>query len=186
MALGYVNGNVAVGDRVHLGASLGLPEGTYTLLPARYALLPGAFLIVPQNAAPNGAALQPTGATIVLGYRINDLTNGPAAPPLNTAFEVVPAEVLRQRAQYNNFSANTFLAEGALEHDIAMPRLPIDSGHLVLDAVEVDEHPGPAGVAGAGRGSWRRGGYQQSRRHSDWPRRIECASQARSFSMPES
>lgn len=135
---GYVNGNVAVGDRVHLDASSGLPEGIYTLLPAQYALLPGAFLIAPQSGAvPNGAALQPTGATVVLGYRISGLTADPSAAPLNSSFEIVPAEVLRERAQYNNFSANTFLLEGALEHDVAAPRLPIDSGHLVLDALQM-------------------------------------------------
>ncbi len=134
---GYVSGQISIGDRVHLDASSGLPEGTYTLLPARYALLPGAFLIVPQTAAaPNGAALQPSGATIVLGYRINDLTGTATANPLHTSFEVVPANVLMQRARYDDFLANTFLAETARDHDIATPRLPIDSGHLVLDAVE--------------------------------------------------
>lgn len=132
---GYVNGSIGVGDLVHLGASVGLPEGTYTLLPARYALLPGAFLIAPQAAIPNGVALQPTGATIVLGYRSNGL-NETGAYPLNSSFEVVPAQVLRQRAQYDNFLANKFLIEGALAHDAAVPRLPIDSGHLILDAVQ--------------------------------------------------
>ena len=90
----------------------------------------------------------------MLGYRINGLTNEPAASPLNTSFEIVPAEVLRQRAQYNNFSANTFLAEGALEHDAAVPRLPIDSGHLVLDAVKSMSIQGSlaAQAPGGGRG----------------------------------
>ena len=66
----------------------------------------------------------------------------------------MPAEVLRQRAQYNNFSANTFLAESALEHDVAVPRLPIDSGHLVLDAVEMMSIQGllAAQAPGGGRG----------------------------------
>ncbi len=131
---GYVNGNLTVGDRVHLDASAGLPEGTYTLLPARYALLPGAFLVTPTTATPNSAATQLTGATVVPGYRINGLTNGQAAAPLQTAFEVASSAVVRERAQYNDFSANVFLNEGALAHDAAVPRLPMDSGRLVLDA----------------------------------------------------
>ena len=131
-----------------------MPEGTYTLLPARYALLPGAFLITPQNGAPNGAALQPTGATVVLGYRLNDLTGGSTASPLHGAFEVVNAAVLRQRVQYNNYSANTFLADSAIAHDIAVPRLPMDSGHLVLDAVEAMTIQGQLAsqAPGGGRG----------------------------------
>ncbi len=45
---GYVS-SLSIGDRIYLGASNGLAAGTYTLLPARYALLPGAFLVTPQE-----------------------------------------------------------------------------------------------------------------------------------------
>ncbi|MEI9896969.1 MAG: hypothetical protein WDN28_24695 [Chthoniobacter sp.] len=42
------------GDRVYLGGSDGLAAGYYTLLPARYALLPGAVLVTPQTETARG------------------------------------------------------------------------------------------------------------------------------------
>src|SRR5262249_1991014 len=39
----------AVGQRVYLSGIPGLPAGTYTLLPAQYATLPGAFRVVQQT-----------------------------------------------------------------------------------------------------------------------------------------
>jgi filamentous hemagglutinin len=133
---GYVNSGLAIGDRVFLNAGGGLASGAYTLLPARYALLPGAFLVTPQSALAGGQTTLPDGSAIVLGYRFNDLNWSGAARPMNTSFEIASANVLNARAQYINFSANTFLKQGALTHDAAVPRLPLDSGHLLLDATE--------------------------------------------------
>lgn len=132
---GYVNATLAVGDRIYLGEGGGLPAGTYTLLPARYALLPGAFLVTPKSGTPPGAAVtQPDGATVVAGYRFNDLNAARANTPLASAFEIAPQTVVRQRAEYADSSANTFLAESATAHDAAVPRLPIDAGQLVFSA----------------------------------------------------
>jgi hypothetical protein len=39
---GYVNSALQTGERIYLSGSKSLPEGVYTLLPARYALMPGA------------------------------------------------------------------------------------------------------------------------------------------------
>ncbi|MFX9665174.1 hypothetical protein ABTO78_21175, partial [Acinetobacter baumannii] len=55
-----------IGDAVQILASAnGLPAGTYTLLPARYALLPGAFLITlkpgDQSLAAGQSMLRPDG-----------------------------------------------------------------------------------------------------------------------------
>ena len=49
---GYVNNALRVGDQITLGGGAGLRRGTYTLLPARYALLPGAFLVTPRSRNP--------------------------------------------------------------------------------------------------------------------------------------
>ena len=133
---GYVNSGLSVGDRVFLNAGGGLPGGSYTLLPARYALLPGAFLVTPQSAPAGSQTTQPDGSAIVLGYRFNDLNWSGTARPINTSFEIASANVVNARAQYIAFSANTFLKQGAIAHDAAVPRLPLDSGHLLLDARE--------------------------------------------------
>ena len=132
---GYVNAGLSVGDRISLGAGAGLPAGTYTLLPARYALLPGAFLVTPKiGVPPDAAAPQADGARVVAGYRFNDLTGARTATPLAAAFEVAPQSVVRARAQYDDSLATTFLKASATAHDAAVPRLPIDSGQLVLAA----------------------------------------------------
>ena len=74
---GWSNPALAVGDRVWLAASDKLPAGYYTLLPARYALLPGAFLVTAKGSAPNaGVSLsQPDGSSMVSGIRGNALVN---------------------------------------------------------------------------------------------------------------
>ena len=132
---GYVNGNLSVGDRIYLNGTNGLTAGFYILLPARYALLPGASLVTPHTGTPTATSLQPDGASLVSGYRFSGFAP-PTSQPLSALFEVASASVVRQRAQYNDFSGNTFLRDGALAHDAAVPRLPIDSGHLLLSATQ--------------------------------------------------
>ncbi len=133
---GYANASVAVGDRVFLNASTGLPAGIYTLLPARYALLPGAFLVTPQSGTPAATAVRPDGSSLVAGYRFNDLNAARTGTPLFSDFEVAPAGVVQARAEYDGFSANSFLAQGALASNAAVPRLPVDAGQLVLVATQ--------------------------------------------------
>ena len=130
---GYSNSGIVVGDRIFLNASEGLAEGTYTLLPARYALLPGAFLVTPKTGTPLGSVVQADGASLVSGYRFNAEQT---VQPLNASFEVASAAVMRARAQYDDYSANSYLRQGALDHDAAVPRLPVDSGQLVLAATQ--------------------------------------------------
>lgn len=133
---GYVNGSLSPGDKVYLGASNGLAAGYYTLLPARYALLPGAFLVTPQAGAALGSISLPDGSSIVSGYRFNDLSGGGAGAGPATRFEVASASVIRSRAQYDDYLASDFLKNSALALETPMPRLPIDAGHLVLQATQ--------------------------------------------------
>ena len=134
---GYVNAGLVVGDRVFLNGVAGLPAGNYTLLPARYALLPGAFLVTPKaGVPPSDAVAQPDGSSVVAGYRFNDISAARTAAPVAAAFEIAPQSVVRARAQYDNSLANTFLSASAIAHDAAVPRLPVDSGQLVLAATK--------------------------------------------------
>ena len=107
---GYVNGTLKVGQQVYLGASNGLPAGIYTLLPARYALLPGAFLITPKNGVPSGiTVIEPSGASLVSGYQWNGINKAQSAAPLTSIFEVASQSVVLSRAEYDPFSGNNFL-----------------------------------------------------------------------------
>jgi len=134
-ASGYVNTSLAVGDRVYLAASKGLPAGYYTLLPARYALLPGAYLVTPQGGTPVAKAVaKPDGSYVVSGYRSNGLNQTQVDQPLLGLFEVAASSVVKARAQYEDLLANTFLKQSAFDHDATPPRLPVDSGQLVLTA----------------------------------------------------
>jgi len=132
---GYAAGGLSVGDKVYLAASAGLPAGNYTLLPARYALLPGAFLVTPKSGVPPAAAVSlPDGASVVAGYRFNDLSATRSGTPPAAAFEVAPVAVTRARAQYDDSFANAFFTQSATARETVVPRLPIDSGQLVLAA----------------------------------------------------
>lgn len=131
---GYANAGLSVGDRVHLGAGGGLPAGDYTLLPARYALLPGAFLVTPESGDPVGSLGMPDGSSLVSGYRFNGLNPASRNGALLTRFEVASAGVVRSRAEYEIFSANHFLRRKAREVGAAVPRLPMDSGRIVFEA----------------------------------------------------
>jgi filamentous hemagglutinin len=133
---GYVNSTLHVGDQVYLAASPGLAAGIYTLLPARYALLSGGFLVTPSTAAPVGSLQLPSGASQVNGYRIDGLNSDAAVPALLASFEVAPQAVVRTRSEYDDFSASSFLKSQATLLGVTMPELPPDAGHAVLQAVQ--------------------------------------------------
>ncbi|RBP43623.1 filamentous hemagglutinin family protein [Roseimicrobium gellanilyticum] len=131
---GYVNDTLSVGDRVYLNGSPGLRAGVYTLLPARYALLPGAFLVTPASGGPIGTFTNADGSSFVAGYRFNDLNADRVLSPRFSRFEVAPASTMLQRAEYEGYLASTFLREGALAVGADVPRLPQDGGYLLLQA----------------------------------------------------
>jgi filamentous hemagglutinin len=152
---GYTSATLTVGSQVTLGASALLAAGTYTLLPARYALLPGAVLITAVSGKPAGTSLQPDGSYIVSGESTNGLDSAQTGTPLATSFRVESqAEVLRQ-AQYDNYSGDVFLTAGAIKNNEPIPSLPKDGGHLIIDAAATLNLAGnflsstPAGGEGA-------------------------------------
>lgn len=131
---GYVNKSLKVGDRIYLEASDSLPAGYYTLLPARYALMPGAVLVTPAKTAPGRSLELPDGSSLVAGYFDNNLNRSHQRTSIVSGFEVATAAVVRARAQYDNYLGNVFLEEGALALGALVPRLPVDAGHLILQA----------------------------------------------------
>ena len=125
-----------VGDSVFLVGMPGLPTGVYQLLPARYALLPGAYLVSPaagyQDIQSGQAFTVLGGGTIVAGYRT--FAGTPFGDSRTSGFEVVPASVVVQQAQYTTAGANQFFASQAAVAGVAPPALPQDSGLLALSA----------------------------------------------------
>ena len=133
---GYTGRGLAAGDRIYLAGSSSLAAGDYTLLPARYALLPGAVLVTPRSGTPYGTVSLADGASLVPGYRFNDLSPAAVGQPLATQFELAPATTVRNRVEYQDFFANTFLRQTAGEAGVASPRLPMDAGYLGVTALD--------------------------------------------------
>ena len=149
---GYVNSSLSVGSRIYLNASPGLAAGTYTLLPARYALLPGAFLVTPIAGTPSGVtAPLPDGSSVVAGYRLNDLNATISGHPFLGEFNVASATVVGARAQYNTYLANSTLAQAAAARGALPPRLPVDAGQLIFSATQTMALDGKV-LADAGKG----------------------------------
>jgi filamentous hemagglutinin family protein len=153
---GYVNGQLDVGDRIYLNAGSGLAAGVYTLLPARYALLEGAFLVTPKSGDPRMSITLNDGATLVPGYRFNDLNTVRTVPTVAAQFEIAPGLTVRLRSEYADYFGNNFLTQGALDNEVPVPRLPTDAGHLVFQATQQITLLGNVLAQGAG---WGRGGF---------------------------
>lgn len=126
---------VSVGDRVYLTASDALPAGFYTLLPARYATLPGAVVIAAttaRDAAPARNTTLSDGSSLVAGYRAAE-----AVGPRDTrwaSFNVLPAATVAQYGEYVTDTGTRFFAAEAARTDTVVPRLPADAGTLTLTA----------------------------------------------------
>jgi filamentous hemagglutinin family protein len=121
-----------VGQSVYLSGVPGLPAGTYTLLPARYATLPGAYRVVQDTAAP---AYQPVdnqvladGSARVGGYYVDALTGAKADP---TAFLVQSGPVWQQYSQYQLTSLNQYFSSASAVRAGAYQ--PMDAGQFNLN-----------------------------------------------------
>lgn len=147
------NSNLAVGEQVRLNLNNGQGTQAYTLLPARYALLPGAYLVTPvggEALPPTLPVVQPDGSSVVSGYRFNAFK---PTQPLYSEFEVAPSSVVRSEAQYTDYSANAFFGSGG--QSSTSVRLPIDSGQLnILTSGSLSL----LGAVGAAPGASGRGG----------------------------
>ncbi len=128
--------NGQVGQAVYLSGVPGLPAGTYVLLPAKYATLPGAYRVVENTSAssvvPGQSFTAPDGTNIVSGYYVDALNGARSATPVQ--FEVQSAAVWGQYSQYNETSANSFFPTQAVSAGNVIPPLPMDAGQLVLAA----------------------------------------------------
>ncbi|MFZ4694929.1 MAG: filamentous hemagglutinin N-terminal domain-containing protein, partial [Verrucomicrobiia bacterium] len=144
------------GSGLSVGDQIGLAGGVYTLLPARYALLPGAYLLTPKSGTPLGTSqVQADQSVLMSGWRFNRLSTGRAGSTLVSQFELAPSAVMRNRAEYQDYSANSWLKDAALAREVAFPRLPMDAGQLVIAPTVTFGFGGTVlgGVSAGGRGS---------------------------------
>ncbi|MBI4697315.1 MAG: filamentous hemagglutinin family protein [Gammaproteobacteria bacterium] len=122
--------DLAPGESLELtGAAPGLPAGRYALLPARYALLPGAQLVTALDgyaglAAGTSRALA-GGGTLVAGRRT--FATGQEGDVLSAGFLLRGPTEVAKLARYDLSSADGLAALGA-------SRLPRDGGILQIAA----------------------------------------------------
>ena len=130
---GYVSASLSVGDRIYLNGSDGLPAGTYTLLPRRYGLMPGAYIVTPTASATHGQYSSEGGANFVSGYRFNAYDIPSKTSPADTVFEVISPKVAGARAAYDIFYATKFMPDAAKRaNQSSVERLPTDAGSLAV------------------------------------------------------
>lgn len=111
----------------------GLPAGTYTLLPANYALQKGAFRVEigAESALGNVSPVATgTGSWRISGHRAQGL--GGAVSPLLTDLVLTPAEAVRRHAGYNETSYNAFVHGVAERRGEALRWRTVDAGSLNL------------------------------------------------------
>jgi filamentous hemagglutinin len=132
-ARGY---DLSEGKAVYLEGMPGLPAGTYLLLPAHYALLPGARLI---EALPDSGKLVPNlqsaladGTPVAAGYFKRADTDERA--PGWSGFAVYTREQALKFSEFKEHYANSFFPASAAERDLPTPRVPADAGHLAIVA----------------------------------------------------
>lgn len=105
-----------VGTTVYLSGVPGLAAGTYTLLPAHYALLPGAYAVRLETGLskvlPNQSYARADGVWVSSGY----LSDSRAGAPRDSAWqgiEVLSREQVRARSEFTLTRASDFFADGA-------------------------------------------------------------------------
>ena len=126
--------NHPLGSTVYLQGIGGLPAGEYTILPARYALLDGAYLITPLKGTQDLALAQttPDGRAIVSGYFAQAGTG--IRDARTSGFLVETGADVRRRSEYQTYTANEFYKAQAKRNETALPTLPMDGGQISLIA----------------------------------------------------
>ncbi|MES2579525.1 MAG: filamentous hemagglutinin family protein [Pseudomonadota bacterium] len=145
IAYGNAAQPVGVGQSVYLTGVPGLASGMYTLLPARYALVPGAFVVQAKagNLLSGGMTPQLDGSNLTTGY-FADLGTGARDANWST-FKVTDGAIFRPAAGTISKAPSQYLLtdltdfySNPLNTDGKTVVLPIDAGKLSLDTEQLN------------------------------------------------
>ncbi|MGE5452813.1 MAG: filamentous hemagglutinin N-terminal domain-containing protein [Acidobacteriota bacterium] len=135
-----VGANLSAGDQVDVltGSSV-LAAGRYTLLPARYAVLPGAVLVSAaalKTPTKLTAALQNSddGSVLVSGYKTSVGTQINGGNDQRLALNLEPESTFRAKSTLTVTSVNDYLTTAAQSLHKPIPTLPGDAGRASLSA----------------------------------------------------
>jgi hypothetical protein len=127
--------SIAAGQSVYLSGGGGLAAGYYPLLPARYGLEPGAFLIrvEPNFQSPSAVSFGTLadGTPVVAGFLSYGSTGLHAAPGY-VGFAVYPGSYGTTLAAYDESLASVFFPAAAATVGAPRPNLPADAGSLSI------------------------------------------------------
>ena len=127
-------GGLSAGASIYLSGGGGLAAGFYPLLPARYALLPGAYLVKVEkgytNIVPGQSAALADGTPVVAGYQTFGTTGLRDGGYQGIA--IWPGSYGRQLATYQDSLASTYFAAVATKAGLPAPDLPDDAGQLSI------------------------------------------------------
>ncbi len=130
-----------IGRKIYLNAGTDLEAGWYTLLPAKYALLPGGFRVVENVNAPlpvgsDSISLR-DGSQIITGYYGTIGSTGGLNTALREAtartFTVQSQSVFRQYSRIELTSATKTFTDLAKRDAVPVPKLPNDAARLVIN-----------------------------------------------------
>jgi hypothetical protein len=129
----WAGSDITPGESIYLAGGSEVPAGMYQLMPARYALLPGAYLVSAvsgfQDMQPGVTASTTDGAKVVAGYR--NFGNKPNEAARFNGFVVRPGNYARQLAQYDDQFASKFFADHASDTS-SRTKITQDAGTLSL------------------------------------------------------
>ena len=132
--------DLKAGDQVTISTGNGvLAAGTYTLLDARYGILPGAVLVsttsVNVNRALPEAIRNDDGSVIVSGYRTSTGTAQNGGNDKRLALVLEPEAAFRAKSDVTVTSINALQRKRAASDDASV-FLPGDAGRIALSAKE--------------------------------------------------
>ncbi len=146
---------IASGESVYLSGGAGLAAGTYPLLPARYALVPGAFLIRAEPAmrstTPGSLGALADGTPVVAGFFSYGST-GLHQSPGYTGFAIYPGSYGNELAEYNVSLASSYFSAVANAAGAPRPTLPADAGSLSIAVTNSLDAAGQVRTAAASGG----------------------------------
>jgi filamentous hemagglutinin family protein len=146
-----------VGLREFLSAAPGLAAGWYTLLPAKYALLPGGLRVVQDTSAtttpPVGGATLSDGTIVTSGYFGVAGVNTRSASP--SVFDVQTQATVLKESNLAQTRGDIYFSNLAVHNGVPTPPLPIDADRLILSpliglTLDASFETTPANLAASG------------------------------------
>jgi hypothetical protein len=154
-----------VGQTLTIGAGSGMPAGTYTLMPARYALLPGAYAVQAvagyADMVPGTAINEAAGTRIVAGQL--GVGAGLSSTARWSGYRVLNGTQFRKLAEFREYRGSELVQAAAAVAGQVAPRTALDAAALSVSAstlrlgtANIVATPGSSTASGAtvtGRGA---------------------------------